>query len=149
MRGSPRSWGVAAIIVLLLPLSAFELGLPWRDENSSMSSDAEASTVTLYRPPGTEPGEFLAGFLEDSFVANEGQLTNDEVAFYTGSGPIAWGFGPDRVLLNWVQAPPTPGAVGRGGLIGLRFEGALTPYPLGEEPLGISLAFFLGNDPRS
>jgi hypothetical protein len=100
----------------------------------------------------------------DYFIENAGQLSNQDVRFYTTSGDMQIGFAESAVLIKIMEhssatviespmdresirsLPPDP-VSSRGVLLRLNFEGANKVTPEGRDMVSHSTNFFLGNDP--
>jgi hypothetical protein len=108
--------------------------------------------------------DMLKSMPADFFIENAGQLSNQDVRFYTTSGEMQVGFAESAVLIKMVERPSAPGVKSqtdleplrspsltprpsRGVLLRLNFEGANRVIPEGKDPLPHPTNFFIGNDP--
>ena len=148
---SVRLFSIVCCVVLLFTL-------PHDSRGDSRGTDESVSPASL------PSNDVFKSIPSDYFIENAGQLSNQDVRFYTTSGDMQIGFAESAVLIKIVERPPAPLAKppldrelmrspppepeqSRGVLLRLNFEGANKVTPEGRDALPHPTNFFIGNDP--
>src|SRR5437867_654365 len=119
--------------------------------------------------PGTSGGNLDEGtpldlaVMTSSFTENVGQLRDDEVRLFAGSGSLQLGFAESAVLIKIVDGTPSGRAArfgdpaawrrqlppSRTAVVRLDFDGANRVIPQGRHPLPHPANFLFGDDPAA
>jgi len=156
MRGRERGFSVRVFAIVCCAMLL--VILPHEVRGDSKGTGEPISAANL-------PSEgLLKSMPADYFIENMGQLSNQDVRFYTISGEMQIGFAESAVLIKMVEpptaqmvksltdqellrSPPPEPEPSRGVLLRLNFEGANKVAPHGRDPLPYPTNFFIGSDP--
>jgi len=156
MRGVERGFSVRMFAIVCCAMLL--VILPHEVRGDSRESGEPIFAVNL---PSKDLFESIPA---DSFIENAGQLSNQDVRFYTTSGDLQIGFAESAMLIKIVERPPALATKllidrafmrspppepeqSRGVLLRLNFEGANKVTPEGRDALPRPTNFFIGNDP--